>query len=244
MDIGSLLIWGLVAVVGLVILAVAGLFVALLLAARFETQHLRRMVRLGDEARLDSRAAYRIVEFAERFGFEFIGVYRDRESDVMSTHLELHLSPDQRTLLMIPSKTRTLGYRLLTSLEDGRVLMTGEILSSSDLTGQRVVVFLPECPFPGVFACHLDRVSAAMVGVVPYRPESIVDHLFEMDMAAGKRSVDMGLAEWRDHTQESWRYNWGGAWRVAVKGIFQQQGLSSSRDLSERYRDVGPTWAG
>ncbi|MEM8782287.1 MAG: hypothetical protein AAGE65_05450 [Planctomycetota bacterium] len=257
----SIIAWGLGGLAVVVVLGIGGFGLAILLAARFETRHLRRLILMSESDGPSSGKADRIAESARSLGYRSLGVFRDEESDLLKENLSLHLSPDDRTLLMIPSLTRMLGYRLMTRLGDGSLLVTGETLSHSDLTGQRLVVNLPGCPFLGVLACHDDRIAAATNHdevsddpalsedtteafgwgeVLPWQPGRVVDDLYELDRQLAARAVGQRFATWRDHTQESWRHNWRGAWKVMVRGLFGQN-LGAAQSLAEAYRNRLPS---
>ena len=237
--------WWVVWIGGGIVALVVGWFLLCLLTARFERRHIRRLIPLEDEQGPASRSstAAEIADAALPLGFFYVGAFRDGESNILKAQLDMYLSGDGKVMLVIPSMTAMLGYRLLTRTTEDVWLMSSEMSSGTDQSGLHLARFLPGCTFPQVLRYHHDRIDSYPADVVPFDPETLVDVMLEHDRLRAERAVELGLSRWVSYEQDSHTSSWRGAFKLARQMFFMGKALSQANQLAEYYKSGadGPT---
>lgn len=234
MWIEHLIFWLVVGAVGLFVL----FFVVLVLVGRFERRYVRKYVPIADEegptARSGTAAEY--AEEAALLGLHYAGAFLDGESKILKARVDLYFSEDGRVMLMIPSKTALLGYRLVSRMADDIWLLTAEMGSDADHSGLRLFKILPGCTMGQVLRYHRDRIDQHPSEPLPYDPETLLGDLYDHEVARAQRAVDLGFTRWASYQQDCFTGTWRGAFRQVNDLRKSGGGLSAANRLAEHYK--------
>ncbi|MEM6392809.1 MAG: hypothetical protein AAF797_08570 [Planctomycetota bacterium] len=230
-------IWGwiIMGLLGLVLLAVVGFFVVFLLAALYETHHLRRLdyVPLGETQPLPKGKARTHYDAALGVGCLAIGAFRDRESDLTKVTVWLMISEDGQIVVLITSWARALGYHIVSRLDSGVWLYSSPVSNKADLSGLVAQASLPAEPFEAVYFFHRNRVASAEGPVVPFDPGTLVDDLLEHERRRAEITIARGWGRWLDPDQTRWRYTPRGALRLAMNMVLSGGSATPRNDTVE-----------
>lgn len=233
-----------VGAIGVVMLVVVGFFPLLVLTARFERIHIRRLVPLEDKQGPASRnaTAAELADSAIENGLFYVGAFRDEESNLVKARVDLYLNGDGSVLLLIPSMTKTMGYRLLSRMADDVWLMTSETSGNTDLSGLRLDRMLPGCEFFQLLRYHHDRLESYPAEVDPMMPETLIRDLRDHDQMRGRRAVELGMARWVSERQDCYTATWRGAFKTVRQVLTVGSRLDEANRLAESYKSgSGPS---
>ncbi|MEM1211145.1 MAG: hypothetical protein AAGI68_02500 [Planctomycetota bacterium] len=211
--------WLVMGLLALALIAVVGFFVVFLLAAMYETHHLRRLdyVPPGEARQLPKGKAGQHYDAALGVGCLAIGAFRDRESELTKVTVWLMVSEDGEIVVMITSWARALGYHIISRLDDGVWLYSSPVGNKADLSGLVAQASLPNKPFEAVYFFHRNRVVSADAPVVAFDPETLVDDLLEHERRRAELTIARGWGRWLDPDHTRWRYTPRGALRLMMK---------------------------
>ena len=218
-------------VIGILAL-IALFFLVMLLTARFERRHIRRLTPIDDEQGPVAHrgSASEFAHEATHLGFSYVGAFRDEESNLLKTRVDLFLNEDGRVLLLIPSMAGMLGYRLITRMQDRVWLLTAASGSSVDHSGLRLFRSLTGCKMEQVLLYHRDRIDQHSANAVLFDPETLVDDLFNHDVQRAQKAVELGYARWVSYQEDCYTETWRGA----IKHILDMRHVG--KDLKESQR--------
>lgn len=226
-----------VSVIGAVMALMALLFLMILfLAALFEKHQIKSFVPLTDTQLPDNAGFQELHRQTADLGLQYFGVFRDEESQLIHTRFALYFSDNGEVMLMVPTRPKLVGYRIMTRTTEGVWVITGDICSPDDLTGMIDTRNLPDCSLKTVMRYHLDRLAERPDTPMPFDPETIVHDLREKHREQARRSIDMGLAQWVSPMRDIWRYNARGAWRHVTDFMTSIPRLNEANRLAERYK--------
>ncbi len=218
-----------------------GFVVVLFVAALVEKNRVRVLEPLGDDHAPSSRKALGLDEEAHRAGLLFVGAFRDNESSLLKVNCSIYLSEDGLVMMVVPSATRTIGYRLYSQMADDVWLETGQVTGGSDLSNYRLSAVLPDCNLEQVLHYHRDRVAAYDAEPIPFDPETLIDDLYRHDRRRAEDAVARGLATWTDDQQRVWRHTLRGAAQQVTRLTTGFANLGEETKLAEKYKAMaGP----
>ncbi len=205
-----------------IVIGVAALFfvvlpTAVFLIALIEKRRVTWLEPLEDDQRPGKGKAEALHREALAAGLLYFRTFRDRESKLMSTRVNLYLSEDGVVMMLIPSLAKAMGYRLYSRMADGVWLVSGPVTGEADLSGLHLSASHSSNELQQVMAFHLRRVQRYGAEVMPFEPETMVDDMRQHDLDRAEAIVAAGYGRWTDVASKSvWVMNLRGALRVAL----------------------------
>lgn len=231
-------LWLLTLVVGGLATLLAGFFLLCLFAARYERRYIRRPTPLDDAQgpASQNKTAAKIADAAIPLGFFYFGAFRDEESGILKTRVDLYLTDDGEVMLLIPSMTKTMGLRLYTRMADDTWLITGEAVGETDLSGLHLVKNLPGCSLSQTLCYHRDRIASQPTQLVPFNPEKLVNDLLDHEQLRAQMAVDTGLARWVSKRHDCYTSTWRGAFKIVAVMLLNIPSVIEANRLAEGYK--------
>jgi hypothetical protein len=181
-------------------------------------------------------------EAAARHGFAYGGTFRHVKGGTYRVLASFWFSPDRRTVLQVTAGTiakMSSRTSVMTSVDpDGRLLVTRDEMTVTDLSGIADVAFVINADFAELWSAHSARLHQQGDRVRAFEQATPREAHLDADLQRVTVMVNHGLARWTDRSQTVFRYTLAGAVRIVTTQFFGQ--LVKHRSQSDRFSRPRP----